>query len=179
MRRNSAFSCRNRWACTVSAWFVLLGLLLGVAYMASAQQPKSRKAAKQKTMLVKQGVCGTVLEQRGNHMPSPDDPRPAGNGQPVVREILIFPLLNASQVDMCENSFINSVRQAKPVKTVKSDKAGSFCVSLPAGRYSVVVREPKGLYANLFDTQNNIFPVTVETGRKQTITVTISHSAVF
>ncbi len=112
-------------------------------------------------------------------MPSPDDPRPAGDGQPVVREVLIFSLLNASQVDMGENGFINSVRQAKPVKTVKSDTAGKFCVSLPAGRYSVIVRDPKGLYANLSDAQNNIFPVTVEAGKKQTVTVTISHSAVF
>lgn len=179
MHRNSALAYRSKWVCTVSAWFFLLGLLLGVAYMASAQKPKSHKATRQKTTPVKQGICGTVLEQRGNHMPSPDDPRPAGNGQPVVRDILIFPLLNASQVDMGENGFISSVRQAKPVKTVKSDKAGKFCVSLSAGRYSVVVRDPKGLYANLFDTQNNIFPVTVETGRKQTVTVTISHSAVF
>ena len=179
MRRNSAVSYQSRWACTMSAWFVLLGLVVGVAYMASAQKMKSRKAAKQKTMPVKQGVCGTVLEKRGNHMPSPDSPRQAGDGQPVVREVLIFPLLNASQVDMGENGFINSVRQAKPVKTVKSDKTGNFCVSLPVGRYSVVVRDPKGLYANLSDTQNNIFPVTVEAGKKQTVTVTISHSAVF
>jgi len=179
MRRNSAVSYQSRWACTSPAWFVLLGLVLGVFHMASAQKPKPHKATKQQTMPVKQGICGTVLEKRGNHMPSPDDPRPAGDGQPVVREVLIFPLLNASQVDMGENGFINSVRQAKSVKTVKSDKAGNFCVSLPAGRYSVVVRDPKGLYANLSDTQNNIFPVTVETGKKQTVTVTISHSAVF
>ncbi|WP_288425426.1 carboxypeptidase-like regulatory domain-containing protein [uncultured Spirosoma sp.] len=179
MRRNSAISCQSRWACTLSAWFVLLGLVVGIAHTASAQKPKPHKATKQKTMPIKQGICGTVLEKRGNQMPSPDDPRPASDGQPVVREVLIFPLLNASQVDMGENGFINSVRQAKPVKTVKSDKVGNFCISLPAGRYSVVVRDPKGLYANLSDAQNNIFPITVEAGKKQTVTVTISHSAVF
>lgn len=112
-------------------------------------------------------------------MPSPDDVRPAGNGQPVVREVLIFPLLNASQVDMGENGFINSVRGAKPLKTVKSDSTGKFCISLPAGRYSVVVREPKGLYANMADTQNNIFPVTVKAGQNTPVSVVISHGAAF
>ncbi|QJD81266.1 hypothetical protein HH216_06420 [Spirosoma rhododendri] len=156
-----------------------MGLLLGVVYSASAQKPVHRKAKTRKSVTTKQGICGTVTEKRGNHMPSPDDPRPAGDGQPVVREVLIFPLLNASQVDMGENGFINSVRTAKPVKTVKSDSAGKFCVSLPAGRYTVVVREPKGLYANLSDTQNNIFPVTVKAGQNAPVSVIISHSAVF
>ncbi len=179
MRRNSASVCRSRWACNASAWLVLVGMLLGVACLASAQKPVHRKAKTHKSVTSQQGICGTVLEKRGNHMPSPDDPRPAGEGQPVVRDVLIFPLLNASQVDMGENGFINSVRQVKPVKTVKSDSTGKFCVDLPAGRYSVVVQEPKGLYANLSDTQNNIFPVTVRTGQTVPITVTISHSAVF
>ena len=110
-------------------------------------------------------------------MPSPDSPPPKGH--PVEREILIFPLLNMSQVVAGDNGFIKSVGDAEPVETVKSDEEGKFCVSLPAGRYSVVVREPKGLYANLFDTENNIFPVTVKKGKQETIVVDITHQAVF
>lgn len=124
-----------------------------------------------------QGICGTVLEKRGNHMPSPDSP--PSKGHPVEREILVFPLLNRSQIEAGDNGFIKSVGAIKPVETVKSDEAGKFCVSLPAGRYSIVVREPKGLYANLFDAQNNIFPVTVEKGKQETISVDITHQAVF
>lgn len=143
----------------------------------SAQKHPHRKA--KKAVVVMQGICGTVLEKQGNHMPSPDAPRPNANGTPVEREVLIFPLLNLNQIDAGDNGFINSVRDAKPIKIVKSGKDGSFCASLPTGRYTVIVREPKGLYANLFDTQSNIFPVTVSKDKTAKIIIDISHQAVF
>ncbi|WP_338874235.1 hypothetical protein WBJ53_01260 [Spirosoma sp. SC4-14] len=126
---------------------------------------------------IKQGICGTVVVKRGNFMPGPGAPK--ASGSPVERDVLIFPLLNMNQVDAGDNGFINSVGESKPIKTVKSDKNGKFCVSLPAGRYSVIVREPKGLYANSFDAQNNIFPVTVQKQKQTTIKVEITHQAVF
>jgi hypothetical protein len=112
-------------------------------------------------------------------MPGPDAPRPSAGGTSVEREVLIFPLLNMSQVEAGGNGFINSVGNAKPVKTVTSGKDGKFCVSVPTGRYSVLVREPKGLYANLSDSQNNINPVRVEKGKRAQVTVEITHEAVF
>lgn len=112
-------------------------------------------------------------------MPSPDAVRANPGGTPVEREVLIFPMLNAGQVDMGDNGFIRSVRGIKPMKTVKSGKDGKFCVRLPIGQYSVVIQEPKGLYANLSDSQNNINPVRVEQGKKATATVEITHQAVF
>ncbi|UFH55530.1 hypothetical protein [Spirosoma sp. KNUC1025] len=124
-----------------------------------------------------QGICGSVLVKRGNFMPGPDKPVPTG--KTIEREVLVFPLLNMSQVDAGDNGFINSVRDAKPVKTVKSDKNGKFCVRLPVGHYSVLVREPKGLYANLYDSHNNIFPVNVEKNRQSDVKIEISHQAVF
>ena len=157
--------------------YLILSLLTLVSTLTTyAQKPRSAKSSKSS---VTQGICGIVLEKRGNHMPSPDSPRPNPGGTAVEREVLIFPLLNISQVDAGDNGFINSVGESKPVKTVKSGRDGKFCVSLPAGRYSVVVREPKGLYANLFDSQNNIFPVRVEKGKKAQVTVEITHQAVF
>ncbi len=112
-------------------------------------------------------------------MPSPDSPRTNAGGTPVVREVLIFPVLNMSQVDAGDNGFISSVRNIKPIKTVKSGKDGKFCVSLPVGKYSVMVQEPKGLYANLYDSQSNINPVSVEKNRRSTTNVEITHQAVF
>ena len=156
--------------------YVILGLLLVSSLTACAQKSHVVRTSKS---VVKQGICGTVVEKRGNYMPSPDSPRPNPGGTPVVRKVLIFPLLNTSQVDAGDNGFINSVRDAKPVKTVKSGKDGKFCVSLPVGRYSVVVQEPNGLYANLSDSQNNINPVQVEKGQKTQATVEITHRAVF
>ncbi|GAB3577252.1 hypothetical protein GCM10027578_44610 [Spirosoma luteolum] len=172
MRRNTAPACRTRWACTASAWIILLGLLLGLVNMVSAQKPARRKPAS-----IRQGICGKVVEKRGNQMPGPD--RSVSAGQPVEREVLIFPLLNLSQVEAGSGGFINSVGQAKPVLTVRSGKDGSFCAKLPVGRYSVLVREPNGLYANLSDTQNNINPIRVERNRRSTLTVEITHQAVY
>ncbi|MBD2754707.1 hypothetical protein [Spirosoma validum] len=139
-----------------------------------AQKPYRRKAVKTTPM---QGICGTVVLKQGNFMPSPD--RPARTGQLVEREVLVFPLLNKSQVDSSEDGFVSSVRETKPVKTIKSDKNGKFCVRLPIGKYSVLVREPKGLYANLYDDQNNIFPVVVQKNRQSDVRVEITHQAVF
>jgi hypothetical protein len=156
--------------------FVLFLLITASTLIACAQKPRSAKAGRAS---VSEGICGTVVEKRGNHMPGPGSPRPNAGGSPVVREVLVFPLLNMSQVEAGENGFINSVRDAKPVKTVMSGKDGKFCVNVPPGRYSVLVREPKGLYANLSDSQNNINPVQVEKGKKAKATVEITHEAVF
>lgn len=157
--------------------FVYLALLLfGLAITVSAQKSPRRKVAKP---LAKQGICGVVREKRGNYMPSPDSPRQNPEGTPVERDVLIFPLLNRSQVEAGENGFINSVGDVKPVKTVKSGKDGKFCVSLPVGQYTVMVREEKGLYANLSDSKNNIFPVSVQKNKSVTVTVDITHRAVF
>lgn len=156
---------------------LILGLLMLVS-LSSAFAQKTPLKKKTKPVF-SQGICGTVVEKRGNYMPSPDSPRPNPNGTPVERDIMIFPLLNMGQIDAGENGFINSVRDVKPVKSVKSGKDGKFCVSLPVGQYSVLVQEPKGLYANLSDSQGNINPVSVGKGRKAQATVEITHQAVF
>ena len=157
--------------------YLVLSLLVLVSTLtACAQKPTRRKAT---NTVPFQGICGTVMEKRGNYMPSPDVTRPNPGGTPGEREVLIFPVLNRSRVDAGDDGFITSVRGVKPVRTVKSGKNGKFCVSLPVGQYSVVVQEPEGLYANLFDNQNNIFPVRVEKGKKAQVTVEISHQAVF
>jgi len=162
---------RTYWFFGLRLALIVVSLLYGPLAV-SAQ----RKAAKP---VVKQGICGVVREKRGNYMPSPDSPRQNPEGTPVERDVLIFPVLNRSQVEAGENGFINSVGDAKPVKTVKSGKDGTFCVSLPLGHYTVMVREEKRLYANLSDSKNNIFPVNVQKNKSVTVTVSITHQAVF
>ncbi|GAB3923741.1 hypothetical protein [Larkinella terrae] len=123
-----------------------------------------------------QGICGTVIFKSGNHMPGPDRPQP--KGQPVVRDVLIYELTKIDQTEATDDGFYSKIK-TRLVKQVKSGKDGQFCVSLPPGNYSVFVREEKGLYANLSDGQNNIFPVTVEKNRRSTISFDISYQAVF
>ncbi|TAE23869.1 MAG: carboxypeptidase regulatory-like domain-containing protein [Cytophagales bacterium] len=111
-------------------------------------------------------------------MPGPDKPVP--KGQPVVREVVIYPVLTMKQVKMTDEGFIADVPGIEPVKVVKSDKQGRFCVyHLPSGRYSVLVREPKGLYGNSFDIDNRINAETVRPGKVTRTTIEITYGATF
>jgi hypothetical protein len=170
--RNALLSFRESWVCSLALWLAVPFLCVSTVACAQKQNPQ-----KVSETSVVQGICGMVIVKRGNQMPSPD--APPRKGEPVERDVLIYPLLNMSQVQTNEKGFITSVGNKQPVKTVKSGKDGRFCVSLPAGQYSVLVQEPGGLYANLSDSQNNIFPVTVPKNRQVTIGVTISHQAAF
>lgn len=155
-------------------FFLVTGLVMLSAQNSLAQKSSDKKTA---STTVKQGICGTVIEKKGNFMPSPGQQTP--NGQPVVREVVIFPVLNNTKVTSTPGGFIESTNGVKPVKTVKSNKKGRFCVSLPVGQYSVLIREPKGLYANIYDGQNNINPITVEKNRLSQTSLEITHQAAF
>ncbi len=150
---------------------LVIVLLVTITMAAFAQHPARRKTRSGPTQL-----CGTVHEVRGNRMPGPAKTLPGGT--PVVREVLVYPVMSLDSVTQDDGGFFNNIT-AKPIVTVKSDKAGKFCVQLPAGTYSVLVRELKGLYANLFDTKNRINAITVQPGKTATMAITISHSASF
>jgi hypothetical protein len=171
--RNVILSYREHWVRSITLWLAIP--FLGLSTLACAQKQIPQKEVAETSIV--QGICGIVIVKRGNQMPSPD--APPRKGEPVERDVLIYPLLNMSQVQTNEKGFITSVGSKQPVKSVKSGKDGRFCVSLPVGQYSVLVQEPGGLYANLSDSQNNIFPVAVQKNRQVTIGVTISHQAAF
>lgn len=153
---------------------LLLFLVVLSTSLTDAQKSKSRRRVKKASY----SLCGTVVEKRGNQMPGPG--RPQSAGEPVVREVLVLPLLTLEQVTSDEAGFITDLKGAQPLQTVRSGKDGKFCfATLPAGRYSVLVRKEKGLYANLYDTQNHINPVTVEKGKAATVTIQITHRATF
>jgi hypothetical protein len=65
------------------------------------------------------------------------------------------------------------------LKKVKSKKDGSFCVKLAPGKYSVFVKEPKGLFANTFDVQGCIQCVTVKKGEFTKITIEVNYEAFY
>lgn len=166
-------SCSTWWACNLSAWLTLAGLVLGIAFAASAQKPVAKKAA---TKAPFQGICGTVIFKSGNHQPGPN--KPGASGRPVQRELLVYELTNLGQVEAGDDGFYNRINR-KLIKTAKSDRNGKFCISLPVGQYSLFVREEKGLYANLSDGQGNIFPIDIKKNRKSTSTIEITYAAVF
>jgi hypothetical protein len=126
---------------------------------------------------LKEGIRGTVIFKTGNFMPSPDAPS-GGMGAGVRREVHIYELTNMSQVRSDDSQFYTSI-STRLVKKVQSDEQGCFRAELPAGRYSLFVKEGDKLYANLFDGENNIFPVTVEKGKVNEVRFDINYDATY
>ena len=158
--------------------FGLLLILNGTALAQKSARKKSKSVSVQKTKPASTpGICGTVVVKRGNHMPGPG--RPISTGQPAVREIYVYPLTTIDEVESDEAGFIQNL-PTKPIQVTTSDKDGKFCLSgLPAGRYSVLVKEEQGLYTSVFDVENHLNPVTVTPGKTTTVTIQITHQAAF
>ncbi|MBJ6117432.1 carboxypeptidase regulatory-like domain-containing protein [Pontibacter sp. BT310] len=124
---------------------------------------------------IKQGITGRILWQAGNQMPSPDAP-PTENKRGVERTVYIYELTNANQVTT-QNGVFHTNIQTKLVAETTSDANGFFSVALKPGRYSLFTKEEKGLYANMFDGEMNIFPVEVKEGEVTTIEFLINYQA--
>ncbi|SDK67214.1 hypothetical protein SAMN05421823_103245 [Catalinimonas alkaloidigena] len=127
---------------------------------------------------LQQGLRGVVTFKSGNLMPGPDlDPRAAA-GQPVVREVYIFPLTKLSEAFATEAPFYDSLA-TEPIAVAQSDSTGCFQVRLPAGHYSVFVREKDRYYANGFDGDGYIFPVDIEEDEVTDISFDIDYEAAY
>ncbi|MBC5774385.1 carboxypeptidase regulatory-like domain-containing protein [Pontibacter sp. KCTC 32443] len=124
---------------------------------------------------IKQGITSRVLWESGNQMPSPDAP-PTESKRGVQRTVYVYELTNANQVTT-QNGVFHTNIQTNLVAQVVTDANGFFSVSLKPGKYSLFTKEEKGLYANLFDGENNIFPVEVKEGQVTTIEFLINYQA--
>lgn len=127
------------------------------------------------TLAQKQGLCGKVVWTSGNQMPGPDRIESGSSG--VVREVYIYEVTSTSDVED-KGGFYADIK-TKLIKKVKSKKDGSFSAKLPEGTYSVFVKEPEGLWANIFNGQGHINPVTVTTKNWTTLTITINYQAAY
>lgn len=126
---------------------------------------------------VRQGIGGTVRFFEGDFMPGTGPAR--GTITPVRRELRVH---RAASLDSVESAgpgpFFRRVRTPLAGK-VWSDSTGVFLIALPPGAYSVFVVEDSLLYANMFDGQGTIFPVTVFPDSVTRILVDITSKATF
>ncbi|MFN5169663.1 MAG: carboxypeptidase regulatory-like domain-containing protein [Cyclobacteriaceae bacterium] len=122
----------------------------------------------------RQGVKGQLYWVTGNQMPGPDRNQVPRQG--IAREIYVFELTHRSQTE--EQDGFYKVH-SRLVKRAFSKADGTFTIRLEPGRYSVFVKENKGLWANLSDAENNISPITVTRGKYVWITITIDYSAAY
>jgi hypothetical protein len=92
-------------------------------------------------------------------MPSPGVPR-KGKITAVRREVYIYePTSMQATVPSMGNRFTKV--KSRLIAKVKSRRNGFYQVKLPTGRYSVFVKDGSSLYANWFDGQGYILPITV------------------
>ncbi len=138
---------------------------------ASAQVVQEQQAT------IKQGIAGRVVWEAGNQMPSPDVPRSSGR-KGVQRQVFVYELTSGTQATTTDGVFHTNI-QTNLVTQVVTDANGYFAVSLEPGRYSVFTREEQGLYANLFDGQNNIYPVEVKQGEVTQVEFLINYNATY
>ncbi len=123
-----------------------------------------------------QGICGKVRWLEGNQMPGPGVRRSAGD--PVQREIVVYELTTMNEIRP-ENGFYPDIPSKRVVATGKSNRAGKYRIKLPPGRYSVFVREKDGLWANRFDKDGVINPVTVAEGKFTVLDITVNYRAAY
>ena len=124
---------------------------------------------------LKQGIRGQVYWTSGNQMPGPGvKPSPQLG---VQREIFIYELVSLKDCEQ-KDGFFTSV-SSRLITTALSKPDGAFKIKLPPGRYSVFVKEPKGLFANSFDKNSFINPITVIERRFAPVTILINYQAAY
>jgi hypothetical protein len=122
-----------------------------------------------------QGVQGTIQWIEGNQMPGPDKSNaPPAKG--VSREVYIYPAISLSAYKPVDG-FFNI--ELDPVAIVKSSDKGAFKVSLPPGKYSLLSKEEKGLFANQYDGDGCINCIEVRPREYEELTLKIDYNAVY
>ena len=121
----------------------------------------------------RQGVEGQLFWVNSNMISEADKKHIPQQG--VTREIFVYDLATPSDVEL-EDGFFSKVH-TKLIARAFCKIDGSFKIKLEPGRYSIFVKEDLGLYANLFDSENHISPITVEPKKYSWITISINYKS--
>lgn len=128
-----------------------------------------------------QGVIGQVTWLAGNQMPTittdgKNKKKTTGSEQ-IKRIVRVYPLVKISDVTL-EDGLFKSVA-AKPITEVESDENGQYSINLSPGRYTILIVEEGGLFANIFDGEGNIQPVTVRENEWTLLDIVVNYRSVY
>ena len=129
---------------------------------------------------IQQGIIGQVRWVEGNLMPSIGDTTYADRvkGVAVQRDIYVYKAVKHDNVIRAEGSLIKNV-QGELVLRMKTDKKGNFRAELLPGKYSIFTMEKEGFFANTFDGDGFINPVTVRVGEFTELQILINYKAYY
>jgi hypothetical protein len=130
----------------------------------------------------RQGIMGRILWLEGNLMPAIGDTTMAERmaGRPIQRTLFIHePTTPDETVKVQDSGMFYSKIHTRLVKRVRTDKTGIFRIELPSGKYSVFVLENNGFFANVFDGEGHINPVTVEACNFTEIEIKVNYMAFY
>jgi len=125
---------------------------------------------------ISQGIAGTVLWYEGDLMPGID--REPVEGQPVQREIHIYEATHLNQTEVRDGVFYNNLK-TRLINKVLTDEAGRFIIALEPGNYSVFVKEPGGLFANIYNEAGCINAVTIRANELVRMRIRIDYMAAY
>lgn len=128
-----------------------------------------------------QGVTGTITWIEGNQMPIRTEDGAADAKQkpnPIKRSIRVYPLINFSDLKMAEDGLFAALSQ-EPITEVESNDKGHYSIQLSPGKYSIFVVEEGGLFANIFDGEGNVQPVTVKENGWTLLDIVVNYKAVY
>ncbi|GJM61737.1 hypothetical protein [Persicobacter diffluens] len=121
-------------------------------------------------------IEGNIYWKEGNHMPMIGAEPKAPQG--VERTLYFFEPVKSSEIERNALGLFN-LTEAKAVATIKSDKNGHFKGSLPAGQFSVLVKEEEGFFGNIMNGEGVINPVSIEAGGSQKMDIQVDYKATY
>lgn len=161
-------------AIILSGALLLLGACASQANMTTAVDPVRES---EKPPVEGAGLAGQVIWLEGNQMPTIESGPKKSLSKSIKRTMVLYPLVNRDQVVEQDGFFVKV--NAEPVQTFETDDEGNFALQLEPGTYTLLSKEDKGLWANIFDGKGNIYPVTIKENELTTITFKINYRAAY
>jgi len=124
---------------------------------------------------ITQGIEGTVYKVSGNQMPMKGGER--SKPKPQVSEVYIYQATTSKQVQ--GQGTLYSQVNTKLVAKVSTDSKGHYRMALPAGLYSVFVKEGNLYFASESDGTGTLNPAGVLAGKVTTRNITVNHDAAY